>query len=88
MKTLIHLLQGDIHQIRQNWKLTEKDDKVVGEMQRQLLSDKELCDRLGWQKYTPGNKVLKTKAYLLALENYISLIYGSKEKKESDDYSL
>lgn len=86
MKSLLHLLNGDIRQIRSNWHLTEKDNRVVSEMQGQLLNDKDLCGKLGWSKYDPSSKILKTKAYLLALENYISIIYGKKEYKEDKEY--
>ena len=87
MKSLLHLLNDDIKQIRHNWNLTEKDNRMVSEMQRLLLSDRDLCAKLGWKKYSPGNKVLKTKAYLLALENYISIVYGKKEEQE-DNYTI
>jgi septation ring formation regulator EzrA len=81
MKTLIHLLEGDIRQIKQNYNISERDDQRVKEMQKQLLDDKDVCVKLGWH-YKDGSRILKTKSYLLALENYVSLIYGDKSKDD------
>ena len=81
MKELIHLLEGDIKQIQQNYNLTEKDDEKVAQMQKELLADKDLLSKIGWGKYAPESKVIEIKAYLLALENYVSLTY-KKENKE------
>ena len=78
MKSLIHLLEGDIicmkaAYIKEGYNFDERDEATVKEMQTHLLGDRPLLKELGWGKYKPVSKVLHAKTYIVALENYISL---------------
>ena len=76
-ESLIHLLQGDISHIRENFKITIKDDIRIHEMHEILMKDKETCAKIGI--YTDKDaKLARVQTYLLAIENYVNLTYGKK----------
>lgn len=78
MKSLLHLLEGDIicmkaAYVKEGHNFDERDEVTVMGMQEQLLGDKQLLKELGWGRYNSKSKVLQKKAYIVALENYIHL---------------